>query len=68
MHPPLPLPMMCVMAGLTAIVAEGLLTTPAKYVRSRGFTWLNFATAFHGDSPSQLQYYPDRIIGTTRRH
>jgi hypothetical protein len=55
------------MAGLTAIVADGFLTTPEKYALSSGFTWLNFVAGSHGDIPSQLRYHFDRVIETARR-
>jgi hypothetical protein len=55
------------MAGLTAIVADGFLTTPEKYAPSSEFTRLNSAAVSHGDIPSQLRYHSDRIIGIARR-
>jgi hypothetical protein len=55
------------MAGFTAIVADGFLTTPEKYTPSSEFTWLNFAVGSHGDIPSQLRYRFDRVIETARR-
>jgi hypothetical protein len=58
---------MQLMAGPTAIAADGFLTMPEKYARSSDFTWLNFAAVSHGDIPSQLRYHSDRTIETARR-